>query len=463
MPCMNYPLILRANSRLQSTLGTAGVDFLSHAAAAIQRILPHVEVMSWKEQPWKNADSVWASPERTKVRVTLAIGEKANPTSRSLSALVNRRRVPGVGGTARYTLDLREYDICRGVALRVYAVLQRGPSGGSEASIQAIRDAFDEYVVAQHIEAHHDLRLSVSSVFDALHTLSEQSYENKALTFGCILDPSKSKGAATRRFPQDFLSSKKYKALSDGFRTAYHISTEGQVINFVDLDRYAKTPLTEKHYYPDWAEPIARASRSGSCGVALSRHGDVLVFDEGSLRFTYRFGRWQYWNHAHLVNLLRDRARAQRVPRPILGRVVGTIYRAALDVSFRRCGGLFVILHNRNALRSVVKLGDTIGDPKRSDIDNDFDAVLKEQTIQSLPRAVVVELASLDGAVVLDNTGRLLAYGAVLQPKRAGRLRETEGSRTKAAIGASNYGLAVKISADGEITVYHDGNAFIQM
>jgi acylphosphatase len=36
-------------------------------------------------------------------------------------------------------------------------------------------------------------------------------------------------------------------------------------------------------------------------------------------------------------------------------------------------------------------------------------------------------------------------------------VRAAEGSRTKAAIGASNYGLAIKISSDGDITVYAAG------
>ena len=69
----------------------------------------------------------------------------------------------------------------------------------------------------------------------------------------------------------------------------------------------------------------------------------------------------------------------------------------------------------------------------------------------------------MDGAVVLDNSGRIRAYGAVLQPKKTGKLRGTEGSRTKAAIGASNYGLAVKISSDGDISVYYKGSEFIRV
>jgi hypothetical protein len=55
----------------------------------------------------------------------------------------------------------------------------------------------------------------------------------------------------------------------------------------------------------------------------------------------------------------------------------------------------------------------------------------------------------------------MLAFGAVLRPKKSGRLRGSEGSRTKAAIGASFYGLSVKISSDGDITVYHKGREFI--
>ena len=347
--------------------------------------------------------------------------------------------------------------------LQLAEFLQEGILNSTDSTIEAISKSIDERVVARYLEEHHGLEAFVGSLFSSLHTLSEQSYENKALTFGCILDThSAGKGIASG-FPADLLVSKKYKALSDGYQTAYHISRNGNVIGFVDLGKFETTPLTAKHYYPEWAERIARASRTGRCGIALSRQGEILVFDEGSLRFTYRYGRWQYWNHSHLVNLLRDRAKAQRVSRKIRGRVVSSIYRAALDVSFRRSGGLFVILRNRKLLRKLVQPGDAIGDQGRAEVDVQFDSVVRENTIQSLPRSVVVELSSLDGALVIDNSGRIKAYGAVLQPAEAGELPRSEGSRTKAAIGASNYGLAVKVSSDGGIAIYHLGKPFMSM
>ena len=446
-------------------LGLHGSKFIEQCAQAIQRLLPHVQVSAWSEGSWRQPGCAWTSSSRREVRVTISVGEKAEPSSRSLTALVKRRNIPGSSSVASEIIDTREHDICDLVARRISSLLRNAVDLlDDHASLQAIAAEFDEAIVAAHIQQHHGLELSVAEVLGALHTLSEQSYESKALSFGCILDPQRKQHAQPVAFPGDFLRAKKYKALSDGFRTAYLVSTNGAVIDFIDLDRFAVKDLSEKHHYPDWSEAMARASRSGRCGIALSRQGDILVFDEGTLRFTYRFGQWQYWNHTHLVKLLRDRAKAQRIPRTLLGRVVGAIYRAALDVSFRRTGGLFVILHNRNSLHEIVRKGDAIIDRAGApSVDAAFDSVVAQKTIQSLPRSIAVELASLDGAVVLQNSGRVVAYGAVLQPKKSGKLRGAEGSRTKAAIGASHYGLAVKISSDGDISVYHDGREFIRV
>lgn len=448
--------MLRSNSRLRQEIGPEGVAFLARAAGAVSRILPHVELSSWTEHAsWLKPDAVWTSPRRTQVRMTVSIGAKDR--GKSLIAFVQRRGVPSQQDAGRRVLDLREQDICRRIARRLSNVLRFYSETANHASLRAIGASFDEQVVSEHIQEHHQLKLELSGVLGALHTLAEQTYENKALTFGCIIDPTNESGGEAV-FPKDFLTAKKYEALSDGYRTAYLLSVSGRVLDFVDLDEFDDRSLTGKHFYPLWAEPMARASRDRKCGIALSRQGDLLVFDEGNLRFTYRNGRWQYWNHAHLIKLLRDRARAQHVRPSSLGRIVGEVYRAALDISFRRSGGLFVVLRNQDNLGKIVRVGDAIGDRGRQPGDEAFESALAGTNIS---RPVMVELASLDGAVVLDNSARLLAFGAVLRPHRTGRLRGAEGSRTKAAIGASHYWLSVKISSDGDITVYHNGKQFI--
>ena len=64
---------------------------------------------------------------------------------------------------------------------------------------------------------------------------------------------------------------------------------------------------------------------------------------------------------------------------------------------------------------------------------------------------------------MLDNVGSILAYGAVLEPKKKGDIHAEEGSRTKAAKGASNYGVSVKVSSDGDLTVFMLGKEFIRV
>lgn len=365
-------MLLRSNSRLRGVLGEYGVEFLEHAVGAFQRILPHVELTDWTQVEWADRESVWVDSKRKKIRVTLAIGNADHVNSGSLTAIVSRRHVPVAAQAAGGTLDMREFDICKRIATRISEVVEGAPASTSGATMRAIRDSFDEDVVAQHIEIHQDLEISITTLLAQIRALSEQTYENKALSFGCLIDSNASDETPGAEFPKDFLRIKRYKALSDGFRTAYRVSANGRVLDFLDLDTSESRPLTAHNYFPDWAEPLARNSRGGRYGIALSRQGDILIFDGGTLRFTHRHGRWQYWNHNHIVNLLCDRAKAQKVSSTTVNQAIASAYVGALDVSFRRSGGLFVILHNRRNLHRIVRVGDAIGDSKRGKADRRF-------------------------------------------------------------------------------------------
>src|SRR5581483_5124398 len=69
---------------------------------------------------------------------------------------------------------------------------------------------------------------------------------------------------------------------------------------------------------------------------------------------------------------------------------------------------------------------------------------------------VLAKLASIDGAMIFDSDGNLRNAGVILQvPARftgAG-----EGARSAAAAYGSTFGLAIKISHDGPITVFENG------
>jgi len=456
--------ILRKNSPIHSYLGTDGTAFLEHSLRAFERILPHTEVCKWWEKPRRiKAQATWADNSRKSIRITISVGPQQGNQQRHLSSELKRRQIPkGIGKFSR-TLDTREHKICQAIFKHLSKIIKENGALGNHLSLRSIRDDFDEQIIAQHLHDHHHLDLDVFEVLASLHMLAEQTYENKQLAFGCILDPKPQRTTGAQIFPQQILDRKRYRALSDGFRSAYHVANNGALLRFVDLEEFEKHTISQRHFYPQWAEALARASRKSRCGICLNRNGDILVFDEGSLRFTYRFGIWQYWNHNHIVDLLKNLIRVQRVPPTLVSKVASAVYRAALDSAFRRAGALFVILRLEKDLREIVPMGDAIKDQHRDKVDQAFDGALPSQSILSLPRTVLVELSSLDGAIVLNNRGKLLAYGAVLNPRKKGKRAATEGSRTKAAIGASKYGIAVKVSSDGDITVFHQGKEFLRI
>jgi hypothetical protein len=327
-------------------------------------------------------------------------------------------------------------------------------------SLEAIRATLDESVVADHLQERLPGGVDLGGILRELHQLSEETYENKQLSFGCLIPHRRGAhldGAATLRFPEDYFRSKtakRYKALSDGVRTAYLVGASGGLSDLVEL---RQTHVTGRHWFPGWVEPLAyETAKRRALGLVLTRQGDILVLDEGSLRFSYRFGRWRFWSHHHLVDVLKALARTRRVAVPEVRRVTDAVYRAALDVSFRRTGALFVVLGAARRLGDIVRESDRVGHPKRDPVHKALDESLADTAIYDLPRAVVADLAGVDGAIVLDANGRILAYGAVLEPRRQPRTRDSEGARTKAALAASRLGMALKVSSDGDIVAFKD-------
>ena len=83
--------------------------------------------------------------------------------------------------------------------------------------------------------------------------------------------------------------------------------------------------------------------------------------------------------------------------------------------------------------------------------------LLEGRSLTDLDPNVLAALASLDGAIVLDRQGRLLAAGAILRHPPAPDTQNdgvVEGARTTAALAASRFGPVLKVSADGVITFF---------
>jgi hypothetical protein len=148
------------------------------------------------------------------------------------------------------------------------------------------------------------------------------------------------------------------------------------------------------------------------------------------------------------------------------------VYSSALDVSFSHGGGIIAVTHNIDILIESKILSDI--DYLDKSVDDDFiDLVIYKKTNDNekrqLKRKILLklvkgknfcdidrklrsELVSMDGATIIDATGRILTFGAIIQNDSG----SSGGGRGAAAKKLSNYGFSIKISTDGYIEVFEE-------
>jgi hypothetical protein len=303
----------------------------------------------------------------------------------------------------------------------------------------------------------------VSEVLEMLRVAALSSYENQPISTGVLLlegdaDPMGAYPAEERDWPHytgALTSIKSFFRLADGLRTVFLVARDGRLLDIVDVGRWGWASVGPGDVDVPCARayaPHAAATRSGRhvC-VVLSPSREIKVFAEGALDLQAKYAMW-----------------AAAVGRPALAR---RLFQTALDLSDAREGALFVVLR-----RPLESLRELVADHDRLDMElvgevSDPDTpsrrhllhVLAGRSVTDLDASVLDALATLDGAVVTEPGGQLLAVGAILRhPAAAVASGEgvSEGARTTAAVTASRYGPVLKVSEDGLITFYDGGKVW---
>ena len=315
----------------------------------------------------------------------------------------------------------------------------------------------------------------VAEVLEMLRVAALSSYENQPISTGVLLlegdaDPIGAYPAAERGWPHytgALTSIKSFFRLADGLRTVFQVARDGRLLDIVDIGRWGWASVGIGEADAPGARAYAAhaaATRSGRhvC-IVLSPSREIKVFAEGVQLFAFRNADW------HLLDLqAKYTSWAAAVGRPALAR---RLFQTALDLADAREGALFVVLR-----RPIESLQVLVADADRLDMemlgeqaDPDTPSrrhllhVLAGRTVTDLDASVLEALATLDGAIVTEPGGQLLAVGAILRhPQGAVPTAEgaTEGARSTAAMAASRYGPVLKVSEDGMITFFDNGRVW---
>jgi hypothetical protein len=295
----------------------------------------------------------------------------------------------------------------------------------------------------------------------ALSTYEDRRISTGALLFGfqpdaCHALPSQPAGALP--YSSELTAIRSFHRICDGLRTVALVDREGLMVELVDITDWGR-PNAERELPVPSARRYEAHNRATLCGghvcLVLTPNGEIKIFADGVQVFNFLDGRW------HLT----DAVEKYRVWEDALGNkdLAHRLFLVALNLAEARRGGLFVILDDRQRAHELLGKRDLLHqqyESAKGGSKNQLHYLLRCRRVTELSQPVLETIACIDGSIVLDRDGNLLAFGAIL---RHGAVvvapdEVAEGSRTAAAIAASRFGNALKVSEDGRLSFYKSGH-----
>ncbi|PKL79846.1 MAG: hypothetical protein CVV27_01200 [Candidatus Melainabacteria bacterium HGW-Melainabacteria-1] len=347
---------------------------------------------------------------------------------------------------------------------------------GDTVAFQIVaRFAYLQTAIARHADAafwretHAPAVVFHYRILQALVRILHSKYENTQATSSVlIVDARLAKGFhATRHLDMDagfeILTREKFGLkISDGQLTTLMFSNEGVFLGFYAM-KEAFARLGDYGIGVWLWQILPTGMLQGFRNPTADSHQPDLLYDGN---------RWRYLNH----DLVRRKLLELE---PSLGGVNARLWQVALRLSERKQGGLILVTSTaalaeicqspeaRPAPRfSVWQLLGGAPDPEPSEHRISPKQYVFEQyrndPINEIDTEVLVSFARIDGALVVSAQGYVLGFGLILRPPNRNRLQHETGARSVAAQMASQYGLVIKISEDGPITVYYQGRRIIE-
>jgi hypothetical protein len=332
----------------------------------------------------------------------------------------------------------------------------------------------DRYIGAFLEGGHHrsegdGLADSVAAAIEVLRVAALSTYENRSISTGVLmlgrpytprlppLPDLPSSPYAPPPFASALTATRSFYRLADGEQTLFLVDRDNMLIDIIDARRWARdsgappaphAPVPQTYH----AHALATANGTDVC-VVLGPTQEMKIFAEGTQLFSFHNASW----HLLDVQAKYDQWAAAVDAAPL----AECLFQAALDLADRREGALFVVLPESGAgadrlIAPADRLDLASGRPALVHSSRrDLLYLLTGRSVTDLDPSVLGALASLDGAIVVDRTGRLLAAGAILRhPPVEEMTWVPEGARTTAALAASRYGPVLKVSEDGIITFF---------
>ena len=281
------------------------------------------------------------------------------------------------------------------------------------------------------------------TILRTLQKWASQTYEGARISVAIGVDCAPEPSRISNVHLHQLIDYDYAKVLSNGIDTILVLSPSGHIVDHLALSA-SDASTSEASFAPNRYIPLAQWAKGTRVALTLNRQGEILVFKKQRLQFAFRRGTWSHFSHTAMIARMGGSNQQRRLMR--------AVYASCLDISFARTGGCIAVANGKNANKAsdYLSSGDLLALAS-----TDKASLLRHligQPFEKIPRPTREEMAALDGAVVLDGAGMVIAAGAIVRVPGGSE----GGGRRAAAKALSRLGLAVKVSADGAITAFTD-------
>ncbi len=237
--------------------------------------------------------------------------------------------------------------------------------------------------------------------------------------------------------------------LSTSMQTYLKVDSEANLVAYEQIDWSQINDTSDYKFNPEFLQPFACALEQGQFSFHVTIKGDILIMNSLGLLASCRKGRWHVYDVQTLKNSIGDISGDYRIG--------CNIFEVLLDLSYKRHGALLIYDPGHDVIDHIVNRESLLLDNQNMDSARTMLAPsvvgigMGIQTMSARKKRIMLELASMDGAVIFDDRN-ILSFGAMVETHPSAGSHA--GARTTAFESAFLYGgRPFKVSSDGDISL----------
>lgn len=293
-----------------------------------------------------------------------------------------------------------------------------------------------------------------SFILDYFRRLARRTTENRWISKTIVVEPGGQVDGATSLADEYFF--KIFDWLGSTPMTYYRVDEKLGIKALEAVSLTEVKDLRGYRFYPDRMHPIiSNLKDPKSIVVHLSEDRSLLIADSTGIIASKRSGEhWTIYDKDHLIGSVAkvmERQLGETATSEDPYCVACSLFQILFDISMKRHGGLLIFDHPGNLPRYVVK-------GIERDVHSPLNRVFTHSPFNGLEFSIpevrkLVELSSVDGALILDLQGNLVQVGSMVLSHTS--IVSHFGTREAAGFSAAKFGAtSFKISADGQVTMF---------